>query len=370
MAVERLEQFCIDDVVAVAHLHRRVFHHKEGPPSSALIAYYRQIFFENPWRSDDVPSLLWRDSAGAVSGFMGMILRPMLCEGQPIRVSVGHRLMVDRRASNAAFVAARLVRACLSGKQDLFLADGVGDLGRRVVLAAGGVSVPQYSMKWICPISPVAWFPNFLFQRSRLGRVAGLVARSWRVLHRVTRGRSRRFESHPNGAIGIEPISDEILLESICRSSAKLALKPSYDLGSLQWLLAVIRADPARGKLNGFALRGRGGVVGSCLYYANAYGGYEVIVIAGEGPAETRELLFTLIDIAYREGATCVFGRFEPRLAEPLWELQCYLKPSRGCGTVVYSSTQRLVELVQMGDVFLSNLDGELWLGVPMSYDD
>lgn len=368
--MKNVSLFRPEDVKAVANLHRRVFHRKNKPASESLIDYYRKLFFENPWKNDELPSFVWRDSDGSINGFMGVVPRPMLYEQRQIRVAVGHRLMVPDDAPNATFVAARLVRACVGGNQDLFISDGAAEQGRRMVTAAGGVAVPQYSIRWDIPVRPLSCLLNSVSHGRKIQPLAHMVEPFARAADRLVLAKLKILRASVSDGISIEPMNDKVLLESIEKASAKFPLRPVYDLSSLRWMLSFIGADTGRGVLNGFALRRKGRLLGSCLYYANQMGGYEVITIAGVGMPATRELLLSLLATAYREGATHVFGRFEPRLAEPLWELRCHLKPNPGCWTVIHSSDHRMSELVEMGKIFLSNLEAELWLGAPMRYND
>lgn len=366
----RIEPCQLQDIGAVADLHRRIFHHKVLPASEALKSYYRQLFFENPWRTEELPSLVWRESDGTINGFMGVVPRPMLYEQKSIRVVVGHRLMVAGHLPNHAMVAARMIRTCLAGKQDLFLNDGSTEAARKLVTAAGGVTLPQYSMKWICPVRPLSWYLGRAGQRRKIKPLAALAAPLARAGDRLLRSVSHSPTLTAEAADTLEPLSDQLLLESIKLAAARLTLRPVYDLESLRWMLDFMNDDHFRGTIDGFALRRQGRLLGACLYYHNPRGGYEVIVVAGTGPPATRALLLALLARAYHEGATHVFGRFEPCLAEPLWELRCHLSPSPDCWAITHAADPRLVEQVVMGKIFLSNLESELWMGVPMSYDD
>ena len=111
------------DVAEVANLHRKVFHGVDAPASDMLQAYYRKVFFENPWRRDDLPSLVCRGRDGSLLGFLGVVPRPMSLNNRPIWAAVAHRLMVAPQRE-AAFTAAKLVKGFLAGKQDLSSATG------------------------------------------------------------------------------------------------------------------------------------------------------------------------------------------------------------------------------------------------------
>jgi hypothetical protein len=359
-----------EDLDAVAKLHRQVFHRKDKPASPALMAYYRRLFFENPWQAEEVSSLVWRESDGTVGAFLGIVPRPMMWGEKPILAAVGHRLMLAKGIKNQSLVATRLIRECLSGKQDLFISDGTTDAGRRIAQAGGAVVVPQYSMRWICPVRPFSWRLSGLAQSRKSRLLASPAVPIANAIDRLATSVSGPAPYLSSGRQQAEDFSIEDLAESIELGAEGFGVRPVYDVASLGWMLEFMAADPFRGKIHGFTLRIDGQLLGTCLYYDNGRGGYEAIVIAGDGIVGTRALIFELLSRAYQRGANHVFGRFEPRLAEPLWELRCQLKPSPSCWTVTHAASPGLVGEVQMGRIFLSNLEAELWMGVPMSYDD
>src|SRR5882724_1958848 len=74
---------------------------------------------------------------GRISGFYGALSRPMVLRGRPIRVAVCCPFLVDTD-HHKSLTALQLVKARLSGPQDLTLTDAATALARRVWIGIGG----------------------------------------------------------------------------------------------------------------------------------------------------------------------------------------------------------------------------------------
>jgi len=64
---------------------------------------------------------------------------------------------------------------------------------------------------------------------------------------------------------------------------------------------------------------------------------------------------------AWRDGATAVSGRLEPRFFDELRARHC-LFHGRGSPVLVHSRQRELVDAVQRGNALVSRLDGEWWM--------
>ena len=362
----KLEPYRPADAEDVARLHRHIYHGTADAPPARLVSYYRRIFFENPWYDETLPSMIFRTPDGTVCGFMGLIPRPWLFDAWAIKSVVGHRLMVPDSVPNAPLVAARLVRACLKAPHAFLINDASSDAGKRAVLAMGGVSVPQYSLRWVFPLKPLGYWREKAAQRPKL-RALAVAGRPFAALADTVAARRTRVAACDH-SVTHTALSTADLFASIELATRTMRLRPQHTLESLEWILAEMRADPWRPSLDGFSIRRDGRLIASCLFHTCPRGGIELDVIAGESPAADRQLLIGAIDVARKKGATHLFGRFEPRLAEPIWDLGCRLTPTPDCWTVAYARDAEITQQLEAGRVFLSNLDAELWLGVPHEY--
>src|SRR2546428_6469203 len=119
----RVRAFSEDDAPQVAELHRKVFRTAAEPStelSSSYRTYLREIFLNNPWYDEDLPSLVYQEADGTISAFLGVMPRPFSVGGKPIRAALTSQFIAapHRRAGLAAV---ELIKKFISGPQDLSL---------------------------------------------------------------------------------------------------------------------------------------------------------------------------------------------------------------------------------------------------------
>src|SRR6267378_6002850 len=125
-----------DDVPAVGALFARIYPNLRWSSQAAFETYFREMFFANPWCDPRVPSWVAEED-GRICGFYGVIPRRMLLRGRPIRVAMGCQFFVDPDQRHS-LTALELVKACISGPQDLTLTDGADQKYRRMWIGIGG----------------------------------------------------------------------------------------------------------------------------------------------------------------------------------------------------------------------------------------
>src|SRR5689334_22392665 len=96
-----IRDFCESDIPTVAALWASAFHKHANISLDDIGSYIHQIFSANPWRTEELPSLVHEDSARHVTGFLGVVPRQMLFRGEPIQVAVASQLMVDKNRRSA-----------------------------------------------------------------------------------------------------------------------------------------------------------------------------------------------------------------------------------------------------------------------------
>ncbi len=111
--MEAIRAFRREDIPQVLELFRTAFLQTEKT-AAGLETYFDRVFFESPWRDEDLPSFVHLNAAGSVIGFVGVQPRPLLLRG--------------RRASGRASAAPR--RCCTASS-------GSGPCGRRVIHSPG-----------------------------------------------------------------------------------------------------------------------------------------------------------------------------------------------------------------------------------------
>jgi hypothetical protein len=349
--------FAEDDIPAVAALFGRVFPDLRWPSPAACESSLREVLFHNPWRNAELPSWVAEEN-GRIIGFLGVVPRRMLLRGRPIRVAVGVHFMVDpdRRHS---LTALQLLKACFTGPQDLYLADGASDSSRRIWTKLGGTASLLYSLQWIWPLRPARCALSLLQGR---GVIRAPLALAARPLVAVTDALAARLL--PNGFLREETGLTEDTLDS-ATMSAHLpdvmdgnALQAVYDAHSLAWLLEQAARMTRHGTLRGRAVLDRERrLIGWYLYYALSGGVSEVLQLAARNGSFDRVLRRLLAD-AWRHGAAAVRGRLDPRYVQQLSDRHCWLRTG-GIWTLVHSRDADIMAAIHQGDAFLSRLEGE-----------
>jgi len=349
----RIRQFVPDDIPAIVSLRRKTFRHSDRPTADDLGAYLEQIFFRNPWRDEAIPSLVYTSATGEIVGFMGVVPRPATFQNRPIRVAVGTQLMVDPAARGLAGVA--LVKAFLSGPQDLSLADLANDVSRRLWEGLGGTVSLVQSLHWTQPLRPGRFYVGRVARRLHTPALAwGLRPVSWAV-----DGLTARWP--PARGLRESPLTPALMTAHLPDLLDHVTLQPRYDEASLCWLLDQLAATRQRGELRGVAVRGADdSLVGWYLYYANAGGVGQVVQVAARRE-RGGDVLQCLFHHAWEQGLVGLQGRLEPGLLSALGTRGALV--SRDAPWVlVQSQRPELSAAIHRGDASLSRLDGEWWM--------
>src|SRR5262245_29394336 len=129
-----------EDGSQVAELHRKVFQTAPAwsmPLESAYCNYFETIFLNNPWADPALPSLVFDEADGTITGFLGVRPQPMFFREQAVLAAVGSQLMVDP-ARRSTLAGVQLLQTFLSGPQDFSLADEANEHPRKIWTALGG----------------------------------------------------------------------------------------------------------------------------------------------------------------------------------------------------------------------------------------
>lgn len=368
----RVRSFVQNDIPQVADLYQKVFgpiYQKNGrkasdatvrPSSPSLKAYFNEVFFQNPGYDPELPSLVYEKDDGRVVGFAGVIPRRMSMKGKPIRAAVCTQLMVEP-GSRTMLAGLELLKALFSGPQDLSLTDGANASARQIWERCGGVTIPIYSIVWTRILRPSRYALDSLGEKHRFLRpfVFGSRIFCWTADSITAQIRPNRFR---RGRLSFsqEDLDTKTLFENLPKFSSAVSLRPDYDLASLQWLLEMAEQKKQWGALRKEALRNAAReIVGWYLYYLKSGGMSRVIQIAAS-PKSVSHVLDHLFYSAWRQGATAISGRLEPKYLHELSHQYCRFTET--CSAfLVQSHSQDILQAVYTGDAFLSRLEGEWW---------
>jgi hypothetical protein len=356
----RIRIFVEDDVPAVAELFARVYPKLRWSSPAAYESYFRHMLFSNPWYDPEVPSWV-AEEGGRIAGFYGLIPRRMLLRGRPIRVAMGYQFFVDPDKRHS-LTALELLKACVSGPQDLTFTDTSGEAPGRMWTSVGGAAALLYCLHWIRPLRPARYVLSLLDQRATLPLPLTFAARPLAALADTLAARLRPNRFYRETVDLVEDALDPAaMLAHLPEVMQGYALQPAYDARSLAWLLDQTARKKRYGTLRARSVRdAKRRLIGWYLYHVQARGVSEVVQIAAVQGCFDRVLQRLLAD-AWRHGAVALRGRLDPRYAVELADRHCWLR-REGSMTVVHSRHAEILSAIQQGNAFLSRLEGEWWL--------
>lgn len=347
------------DVGAVAALFMRIYPDHGWESENACAAYFRDILFDNPWHDPQVPSWVAVDD-GEIVACYAVMARRMILNGRPIRVAVGCQFLVDAKRCDGR-VWLQLAKACMSGPQDLTLADGANEFSRRMWTAVGGAASLLYSLHWTRPLRPAGYTLSLLEERGAMPRALRFAVRpiASAIDALAARLRPNRFNRTDPGIV--EQGLDAATMHKYLPDAVKgYALRPDYRDDGLPWLLRQAAHKTRHGKLRARAVFKAERPIGWYLYYVSPGKIGEVLQIVAFDNRFDAVLRCLLVD-AWRQGATALRGRFDPRSAQALSDQYCWLR-REGPWTLIQSRDETVMAALQQGDAFLSRLEGEWWM--------
>lgn len=351
-----------EDIPAVAALFHKV--HLANDPTTAkyslgpIGAEFEEIFLRNPWRDENLPSLVCKDENGAILGFIGVTPRKMNIKGRLVVAAVSAHLMLEP-GRRTGLAGAQLLQRFFSGPQELSIADLANDIGRKVWNGLGGKMSHTHSLQWVKLFRPGARALSLAAGKLRILQRLSPITRPLGQLSdaMLTRVAPKHFRPSSSDLIPIE-LDDETLLGLISRFGSFYSLRPEYDQLFLSWLIRRAEKINRRGELRKIALRdASGAIAGWYLYYLKPKGVSEVLQLCAS-PAAADAVLDHLFHHAWSNGADSISGRLEPQLLPALSSRKCYLN----CGppwVMIHARDPEILQAIERSDAFLSKLDGE-----------
>jgi hypothetical protein len=344
-----VRRFTPEDAAGVAALHERVYPGSWASPAD-LAAYIHELLFRNPWVDPELPSWVAEDSDG-IFGFLAVLPRRMLHHERKLRVAVGCQFMVDPQ-KRRGLAALELLKRFFAGPQDLSIADGANETSAAMWEAAGGAASPLHNLHWVRLLRPAQGLLQLAPER--LKRVSA-VATPFAALADACVPSARA----PRTAWREEEVNAAGLAQALHEHRSAFALRPDYDLGSLEWLLGEARAKQRHGLLQGCLLREADGrIAGWFLYYLSSR--MSQVLQVGARRERLSAVLERLYEHARVRGAVALQGRLEPHMAAALRGQPCLFQ-NRGAATLLHAREASLLLPFYRGDAFFTRLEGEWW---------
>jgi len=364
--MNRIRPFVEDDIEQVSDLHWRVFDGASIPapqkPASELrqsyTDYFERVFLRNPWRDDALPSLVHEGTDGRITGFLGVLPRRMLLDGMPVCVALSSQFIVDPN-SRALGAGVGLLKAFLTGPQDLSLTDEANNASRKLWEGLGGSTALLYSVQWTRLLRPSRFVVSHFEGRGALSLLASASKPLCNLLDAALARKSPHRFRQTEPKVSGEELNADGLLACLSEFSGSRSLWPEYDEYSLKWLLETITRQTRRGALRKVAIHNsRWEVIGWYLYYLNPRGLSQVVQLVAKKNS-IGEVLDHLFYDAWLNGSIAVSGRLEPPFMQAFSDRHCYFN----CGQpwmLIHSHNPDILRAFHRGDALLSPLEGEM----------
>jgi hypothetical protein len=357
---EGIRPYTPEDSDRVVHLYRRMFLGGlpiEDRKRAFVEGFFSRWLFEDPWRRDDLPSLVYESPDGEVTGFLGIIPRQLHFGGALIDAAIATAFMVDPSSRPAAIA---LLSKLLSGPQDLTLTDGASDQTRRILDRMGFQTHPSMSVNWFRVFRPSnAVLSRFTRSATPAGRLLAAAARP--VCDLIDRGAARVSELGttvgPPADVRSRPLATTELLHCIESATRHHSIRPAYDERSLRWVLDLRARATHRGSFRSAAVENvRGDVLGWYLCHLQRDGTSEIIQIGSLGGAMEPILGRALYD-CMAGGSALVQGRLEMTFLKDALVNDCLFRPA--AWILTHSRDPAITAAFASGDVYVSGLEIE-----------
>lgn len=346
-----------EDMPAVAALFAHVFLKRRAAPGRGLAAYLEQIVIGDATNREPPRSRVFVDGKGEVRGFIGVWPRRMLLNGRTIEAAAAGSLMVDRPQEHPT-AGARLLRAFLSGPQDLSFSETANDISQRMWEKVGGERLPIVSLDWLRVLRPAG------FAVAAAGHLFGPA----RIFRPIAAGVDRMIEAA--GYDSLLPPADSAgyrdsdattqdVLDLIPELSRDYQLRPDWQSPSLPFLLEHAETKERYGQLYRRIVYGRGGAPVACYFYYARRGEMAKVLQVLARPEAAGAALDSLFRHAAALGCAGVRGRTDPILFDALIARRCLFY--NASAMVVHARDKALLEEVRNSRALLTGLAGESW---------
>lgn len=350
-----------DDIPAVAGLFQRIFRRRDPPPPASLVADLRAVYLEDSATDPELPSLVHVDH-GEVRGFIGRHALPMVLEDRPLRMALCSSIMVDH-ANAGPLAGAKLLKAALSGPQDLSFTDTASDVSLRMWRGLGAAALPQHSLDWIRIVNPAAALADAAAHRLPFLRHAVPLAHS--AGRRFLREGSdvMRWSGMPAtiGQKGLvtRPIGAEEFADIFTICTRRFALRPGWSPEVTAAQVRKAMPKPSFGEpIIGGVFDRREAPVGAFFYHLRPKSTARVLQLLAVPGQEGPVLDATLADAAARDAST-VRGRMHPAFMEAMLGRRLVL--FHASASIIHSRDAQIAATACAGEAFVNGLAGEQW---------
>lgn len=344
-----------EDAPAIAGMFARVLLKGSRTATSGLVRYFEDVLFASS-NVGEARSRVFVDGYGEVRGFIGVWPRRMVFNGRPIEAAAAGSMMVDRPHEQPT-AGARLLRAFLSGPQDLSFSETANDISQRMWEKVGGQRLPASSLDWVRVLRPVGFAVEAARHKLSLAPLLHPPARAIDGL--IARAGSGPVLGEPAAGWRDVAASSGEMAALIPALSEAYQLHPDWGSPGLALLLAHAERKERYGELYRRMVYGRGGNPAGCYLYYGRRGGIARVLQVMARPEACGATLDSLLNHAAQIGCVGVRGRADAALFDALVARRCVLFHSSA--TVVHARDKALLNEVKRSRALLTGLAGESW---------
>lgn len=342
------------DLEQVAALYQKVVRGGGNTPDW-LAPYFASTTLDHPWYDPELPSLVFEERGGAISGFLGVHVRRLRFDSTPIRLACSGQFTSDPDIGGGRGVF--LLREFLAGAQDLSITDGANDVARALWRRQGGTVRELECLSWSKVLRPARAGLDYAAARSPTRLRAALTAAGRAV---DTAARAPRHRSDSLQEVSIARLEPSTLASTVREITAEARIAPDYDIPYAHWLLTTMAQPSDRGELRAMLVRSASGSTTGAFVYYRRRGGISRVICVLARPGALRTVVDALTDDARAGGASVVVGRLEPGLAETLTGRKFLLRYTGNA--LIHSRDVELLRSINAGEAWLTQLEGEYWM--------
>lgn len=344
------------DLPALAALYDRV----HGPPGGGdTRLFLAERLFNLPWPDPQLPSLVYEDRDGRIAGLLGVVPRPMLFRGEPIRIALAHHFMVAPEA-RSTLASVELTRTLLAGPQDLTVAEACAPW-RELWEHIGGETSLVDSLTWIRVLRPASLACGAAARLVRRRSVPRLLHPAMRAVDRLTARMSGSVAPPPGVPRPSRILDTDDLLRCLHRLRAG-SLQPVWNTNSLGYAIDRLRDQHVRGTLLAIEVGGNGASPAGCYVYFLRPAGLSQLVLLAARRGQTGEVVGHLLRHAWMNGAGAVAGQVDRATWPALADAGAVIVQRSDGWRLVHSRRHDIVGALQRGEAALTRLESEWWL--------
>ncbi len=349
------------DIDSVARLYQRTFGGSARDASAALSDCLKGFYLDGPTVDMSIPSLVHVADNGAISGFLGVNVVPMAFAGRTLKTAFCGALMVENH-DKQPLAGARLLKAFLSGSQDLSLSETANKTSLEMSKALRGRAFAGYSLEWMRAFAPAAFACDMVLRHSSLRSGLLPVARGLDGLIGRT-GIGRRLALEQAGA-GKAPLATraadaEEFADAVEPLTAHYRMRPCWASADLRHVVAQAFDKPRYGEaVAKIVAKGNGPSIGAFLYHLRPGGVGRVFHVLAL-PGMESAVIDSMFADAIKRGAAGLRGRTQPALLDGLLGKGAMF--ANASSTVVFSNDEDILECFSSGKAFVNGFAGENW---------